>query len=75
MQIASCLVQLGRHEFVLLLPIQGARMRSEDTLQPNKLNMDLLDKLIERENPDEMGLLDLIFIEEILNQRALDAAA
>ncbi len=50
-------------------------MTSEDTLiKPNKLNMDLLDKLIERENPDEMGLLDLVFIEEILNQRALDAA-
>ena len=50
-------------------------MTSEDTLiKPNKLNMDLLDKLIERENPDEMGLLDLVCIEEILNQRALDAA-
>jgi len=49
-------------------------MKSEDTSKPNRLNMDLLDKLIERENPDEMGLLDLIFFEEILNQRALDAA-
>lgn len=50
-------------------------MKSEQTSTPNPFNMDLLDKLIEKENPDEMGLLDLIFIEEILNQRALDAPA
>ncbi len=48
-------------------------MKSKDTPKADKLNMDLLDRLIERENPDEMGLLDLIFIEEILNQRAMDA--
>ena len=48
-------------------------MKSEEASKPNTLNMDLLDKLIERENPDEMGLLDLIFIEEILSQRTLDA--
>ncbi len=50
-------------------------MRTEDASKPNKLNMDLLDKLIERENPDEMGLLDLVFMEEFLSQRVLDAAA
>ena len=48
-------------------------MKSEDASKPNKLNMDLLDKLIEKENPDEMGLLDLVFMEEILNQRVPDA--
>ena len=37
-------------------------------------NQELLDALIERENPDEMGLLDLIFVEEILNQKKMDAA-
>ena len=36
---------------------------------------DLLDELMERENTDEMGLLDLIFIEEILNQKRRDSAA
>ena len=35
---------------------------------------ELLDVLIERENPDEMGLLDLIFVEEILNQKKMDSA-
>ena len=35
---------------------------------------ELLDVLIERENPDEMGLLDLIFVEEILNQKKMDTA-
>ena len=48
-------------------------MKSEDAPKPIKMNMDLLDKLIERERPDEMGLLDLIFIEEILNQKAIDS--
>ena len=30
---------------------------------------DLLDRLIEKEGVDEMGLLDLVFIEEILKQK------
>ena len=30
---------------------------------------DLLDELIEKENLDEMSLLDLLFIDEILNQK------
>lgn len=30
---------------------------------------DLLDKLIQQGNTDEMGLLDLVFIEEILKQK------
>jgi hypothetical protein len=34
-----------------------------------KRKPDLLDKLIEKENVDEMGLLDLVFIEEILKQK------
>ncbi len=33
---------------------------------------DLLDELMEREDVDEMSLLDLIFIEEILNQKKAD---
>jgi hypothetical protein len=67
--------QLGCQYGVHPSPRQGAIMKSEDTQKPNKMNMDMLDKLIERENPDEMGLLDLIFIEELLNHRVLDAAA
>ena len=34
-----------------------------------KPKKDLLDKLIEKGNVDEMGLLDLVFIEEILKQK------
>lgn len=30
---------------------------------------DLLDQLIQQGNTDEMGLLDLVFIEEILKQK------
>ena len=49
-------------------------MKANDTIPPMVINMDLLEKLIEKENPDEMGLLDLIFIEEILNQKIPDRA-
>ena len=35
----------------------------------NSRNYDALDELIEKENLDEMSLLDLIFIDEILNQK------
>ncbi len=35
---------------------------------------DYLDQLMGRENVDEMGLLDLIFIEEILSQKKQDKA-
>ncbi len=49
-------------------------MKAGDTPQPNDIDRDLLDRLLEKERPDEMGLLDLMFIEEILNQR-LEAAA
>lgn len=34
-----------------------------------KGNADLLDRLIKQGNTDEMGLLDLVFIEEILKQK------
>lgn len=40
---------------------------STDSYPGNKA--DLLDKLIQHGNTDEMGLLDLIFIEEILKQK------
>ena len=36
---------------------------------------DLLDEIMERENTDEMGLLDLIFAEEMLDQVERDNAA
>lgn len=29
---------------------------------------DLLDKLMERKNPDDLGLLDLLLVEEMMNQ-------
>ena len=34
-----------------------------------KQNKDILSEIMEREGIDEMGLLDLVFIEEILNQK------
>lgn len=37
-----------------------------------KRKRDYLDDLMERESVDEMGLLDLIFIEEILSQKKQD---
>ena len=38
------------------------------------IKRDYLDELMVRENVDEMGLLDLIFIEEILSQKKQDKA-
>ena len=34
-----------------------------------KKKRDLISELMEKEGIDEMGLLDLVFIEEILNQK------
>lgn len=34
-----------------------------------KKKKDLISELMEKEGIDEMGLLDLVFIEEILNQK------
>ena len=50
-------------------------MKANDTIPPMVMNMDMLEELIKKENPDEMGLLDLIFMEEILNQKMRDRAA
>lgn len=49
-------------------------MKANDTIPPMVMNKELLEELMEKENPDEMGLLDLIFMEEILNQKVLDSA-
>lgn len=48
-------------------------MDVKQNVKPLKRNKrDLLDELMEKENIDEMSLLDLIFIEEILNQKRED---
>ena len=48
-------------------------MRKNTKITPfPKKNRDYLDELIESGAVDEMGLLDLIFIEEILNQKKRD---
>lgn len=45
-------------------------MKTDDRSLPEILADDnILNALIERENPDEMGLLDLIYREAILNQK------
>jgi len=49
-------------------------MEAKDNVSPIFLKKDLLEELIAKENPDEMGLLDLIFMEEILNQKKMDRA-
>lgn len=40
-----------------------------------KRKVDVLDELLEQEGTDEMGLLDLVFVEEILNQKKQDKAS
>ena len=51
-------------------------MTSQDNVHSfSDKSRDLLDEMMKRENTDEMGLLDLIFIEEILNQARHDNAA
>jgi hypothetical protein len=51
-------------------------MENNDNVHPfSDKSRDLLDELMARENTDEMGLLDLIFAEEILSQERRDAAA
>ena len=45
-------------------------MGKQKTNKPvQKQKHDLLAELMEKEGIDEMGLLDLVFIEEILNQK------
>ena len=45
-------------------------MKTKRNVRPvNRKDRDLLDELIEEGNIDEISLLDLIFIEEILNQK------
>lgn len=40
---------------------------------PKKKN-DIIDKILEKEGTDEMGLLDLVFVEEILSQKKREQA-
>ena len=45
-------------------------MKKNSKIKPfPKRQKDLLDRLIEKEDVDEMGLLDLVFVEEILKQK------
>jgi len=50
------------------------KKKSKVTLFHNR-KRDYLDELIEKESVDEMGLLDLIFIEEILSQKKQEKVA
>ena len=49
-------------------------MKENSKVRPFPIKRDYLDELMGRENVDEMGLLDLIFIEEILSQKKQDKA-
>jgi hypothetical protein len=58
------------------LAMKGDTMKSEDNVYTfTDKDDDWLDDLMTRENTDEMGLLDLIFMEEIVNQKMEDDAA
>ena len=48
-------------------------MNVKEKVKPlNRTKRDMLDELMDKEDIDEMSLLDLIFIEEILNQKRKD---
>lgn len=50
-------------------------MKENNKIRPfPKKKRDYLDELMDRENTDEMGLLDLVFAEEILNQQKNEKA-
>lgn len=50
-------------------------MKQNDKVRPfPKKKRDFLDELIETDGIDEMGLLDLVFMEEILNQKKHEKA-
>lgn len=51
-------------------------MRKGNKIRPfPKKKKDVLDELMDKEGIDEMGLLDLVFVEEILNQKKQDKAS
>jgi hypothetical protein len=50
-------------------------MKKKNIRKTNQeLRTDLINELLEKEDVDEMGLLDLVFIEEILNQKSNNIA-
>ena len=50
-------------------------MKHHDKIKPfPKRKRDLLDDLLEKGETDEMGLLDLVFVEEILRQKNQEKA-
>jgi hypothetical protein len=54
---------------------EAAAMKHHDNIKPfPKRKRDLLDDLIEKGDTDEMGLLDLVFVEEILRQKNQEKA-
>ncbi len=45
-------------------------MKKNDKIRPfKKKTKTLLDELIEKKNAEDLGLLDLLFIEEVMNQK------
>jgi hypothetical protein len=49
---------------------QGVSMKKNDKIRPiKKKTKTLLDELIEKKNAEDLGLLDLLFIEEVMNQK------
>lgn len=45
-------------------------MKKNDKIRPfNKKSNDLLDDLIEKKDANDLGLLDLVLVEEMMNQK------
>lgn len=45
-------------------------MQKNDKIRPFKRNKDdLLDEIMDRKDPDDLGLLDLVLVEEMMNQK------
>lgn len=44
-------------------------MKKNDKIRIFKKKEDLLDEIIDEKDPDDLGLLDLVLVEEMLNQK------
>lgn len=45
-------------------------MKKNDKIRLFKKKEDLLDEIIDKKDPNDLGLLDLVLVEEMLNQKS-----
>ena len=48
---------------------QETSMKKNDKIHIFKKKEDLLDEIFDKKDPDDLGLLDLVLVEEMLNQK------